>query len=142
MDVMNVDEVERQDDEKNRIVNKLVDLRLSLTEEVVRLKDLIESTTMARRMAAAKPPPLQYSYSTALVEPFIRDVRQRQQQQQQQQEQRIDDVDVGVFDDGESNSSRCEDMIDCMGINDSRRVMRVGSVENQLLPSLKRKKLM
>ena len=67
--LMNLDvEEERQDDEKNRIVNKLVDLCLSLTEEVIRLKDLIESTTMERRMAAASP---QYSYSTTLVEPFI-----------------------------------------------------------------------
>jgi len=84
-------------------------------------------------MAAAKPPPPQYSYSTALVEPFIRDVRQRQQQQQQE-EQRID---VEMFDDEEeSNSSSCEDMIDCISINDSRRVVRVGS------PPLKRQKLM
>jgi len=107
-------EEERQDDEKNRCVNKLVDLCLSLMEEVIRLKDLIESSTMERRRAAAIPPPPQYSYTTALVEPFIREIEQRQQQEQ---EQRIDD-DVGMFDE-DSNSSSCEDMIDC---DDSRRV--------------------
>jgi len=133
MDVqlMNVDaEEERQDDQRNRIVNRLVNLCLSLTEEVVRLKDLIENSTRTRRMAAAKPPPPQYSYSTAVVEPFIRDVCQRQQQQQEQ-EQRIN---VGMFDE-ESNSSSCEDMIDC---NDSRRVVCVDSMP----PPLKRQKLM
>jgi len=126
--LMNAEE-ERQDNEKNMIVSKLVDLCLSLMEQVIRLKDLIECTTMERRMAAAVPPPPQYSYSTALVDPFIRDIRQRQQQEQQE-EQRIDD-DVGMFDDEEEESD-CEDMIDC---NDSRRVVC-------LPPPLKRQKLM
>ena len=61
--VMDVD-AERLDDEKNRTVNKLIDLCLSLTQEVMRLKDLIESSTRNRRMAAAKPPAPAYSYVT------------------------------------------------------------------------------
>jgi len=42
MDVpmMNLEE-ERQDDEKNRCVNKLLDICLSLTEQVIRLKEMI-----------------------------------------------------------------------------------------------------
>jgi len=79
--LMNVEE-ERQDKEKNMIVSKLVDLCLSLMEHVIRLKDLIESTMVERRMAASMPPPPQYSYATALVDPFIRDICQRQQQEQ------------------------------------------------------------
>jgi len=126
---MNLDaEEERQDDEKNRCVNKMVDLCLSLTEEVIRLKDLIESSTMKRRMAAALPPPPQYSYCSALVEPFIRDIRQRQQQEEE--EQRMDD------DDEDSNCSSCENMIDCD--DDNRRVVCVDSIQ----PPLKRQKLM
>jgi len=107
---MDVDvDAERLDDEKNRTVNKLIDLCLSLTQEVMHLKDLIESSRMNRRMAAAKSPPI---YTNALIEPFIRDVRQ----QQEDEERRIvhdDDV-------SSSDSSWCEDMIDCD--NDSRRV--------------------
>jgi len=41
-------------------------------------------------------PAPQYSYTTALVEPFIQEVRQRQQQEQEQEEQRIDDDDDDV----------------------------------------------
>ena len=82
------------------------------------------------------PPPPQYSYATTLVDPFIRDIRQRQQlqQQEQEEEQRIDDDDVGMFDDNdeEEEESDCEDMIDC---NDSRRVVC-------LPPPLKCQKLM
>jgi len=112
---MDVEE-ERQDDEKNRCVNKLFDICLSLTEQVIRLKEMIESSSMERRRAAAMPPAPQYSYTTALVKPFIREIRQRQQQEQEQQEkQRIDDDDV------EASDSEEEDMIDC----DSRRVLRV-----------------
>ena len=96
MDVpMNLEE-ERQDDEKNRCVNKLVDICLSLTEHVVRLKEMIESSSMERSTAAAMAPAPQYSYTTALVEPFIQEVRQRQQQEQEQEEQRIDDDDDDV----------------------------------------------
>ena len=109
--------------------------------QVIRLKDVIESTTMERRMAAAKPPPLQYSYSTALVEPFIRDVRQRQQQEQQQQQQEEEQgINVGMFDDNADSNSSCENMIDCIGINDDdrRRVVHIDSMP----PPLKRQKLM
>ena len=107
---MDVD-AERLDDEKNRTVNKLIDLCLSLTQEVMRLKDLIESSRRNRRMAAAKlPPPI---YTNALIEPFIREVRQQQQQQQEEERSIVhDDV-------SSSDSSWCEDMIDC---DDSRRV--------------------
>jgi len=118
--VMNVD-AERLDDEKNRAVNKLIHLCLSLTEEVVRLKDLIESSTRNRRMVAAKPPAPSYSYvTTPLIDSFIRDVCQQQQQQQEEEEQRIDE-DLGMANDevSSSDSSWCEDMIDC---DDSRRV--------------------
>jgi len=126
--LMNLDaEEEWQDDEKTRCVNKMVDLCLSLTEEVIRLKDLIESSTMKRRIAAALPPLPQYSYCSALVEPFIRDIRQRQQQEE---EQRMD------ADDEDSNCSSCEDMIDCD--DDSRRVVCVDSIQSPL----KRQKLM
>jgi len=53
MDVQHIDaEQEWLDHEKNRIVNRLVDFCLSLTEDV-RLKDLIESSTRKRRMAVA-----------------------------------------------------------------------------------------
>ena len=109
---MDVDvDAERLDDEKNRTVNKLIDLCLSLTQEVMRLKDLIESSRRNRRMTAAKsPPPI---YTNALIEPFIREVRQ-QQQQEEDEERRT------VHDDVSSSDSWCEDMIDC--VNDSRRV--------------------
>jgi len=124
---MNLEE-ERQDDEKNRCVNKLVDICLSLTEQVIRLKEMIESSSMERRRAAAMPPAPQYSYTTAFVEPFIREIRQRQQQEQEQEKQRIDDDD----DDEDVEESDCEeDMIDC----DCRRVVRVDS------PPFKRQKL-
>jgi len=63
-----------------------------------------------------------YSYTAALVEPFIREIRQRQQlEQEQQEEQRIDDV--------ETSDSEEEDMIDC----DSRRVLRVPPFKRQKL---------
>ena len=110
---MDVDvDAERLDDEKNRTVNKLIDLCLSLTQEVMRLKDLIESSRRnRRRMAAAKsPPPI---YTNALIEPFIREVRQQQQQEEERRIVHDDDV-------SSSDSSWCEDMIDCD--NDSRRV--------------------
>jgi len=132
---MDVD-VERLDDEKNRTVNKLIDLCLSLTEEVVRLKDLIESSTRNRRMAAAKPPAPSYSYVTnPLIDSFIRDVRQ--QQQQEEEEQRVDE-DLGMENDDvfSSDSSRCEDMIDC---DDSRRVV-CGEDGKNRSPPLKRMK--
>jgi len=116
---MNMDaEEQRQDNEKNRLVNKLVDLCLSLTEEVMHLKDLIESSTMERRRTATMPSAPQYSYTTALVEPYIREIRQRQQQEEEQRTK------VEMFDE-ESNSS-CEDMIDCDDVD---------------LPPLKRRKL-
>ena len=130
--LMNVDsEEERQDDEKNMIVSKMVDLCLTLTEHLIRLKDLIESSTMKRRRKAEAPP--QYSYAATLIDPFIRDIRQRQQQEQEQQKrQRIDDDDdeddVGMSEE----ESDCEDMIDC---SDSRRVV-------SLPPPFKRQKLM
>jgi len=125
MDVsMNLEE-ERQDDEKNGCVNKLVNICLSLTEQVIRLKEMIESSSMERRRAAAMAPASQYSYTTALVEPFIREIRQRQQQEQEQEEQRIDDV--------EEFDSEEKDMIDC----DCRRVERVDSTP----PPFKRQKL-
>jgi len=121
-DTMDVEEVQ-QDEEKNRCVNNLLDICLSLTEQVIRLKEMIEASSMERRRAAAilaLPP---YSYMAALVEPFIREIRQRQQQEQEQQEeeQRIDDV-------GTSDSEE-EDMIDC----DSRRVLRVSPFKRQKL---------
>jgi len=130
---MNVDsEEERQDDEKNMLVSKMVDLclTLTLTEHLIRLKDLLESSTMKRKRMAEAPP--QYSYATTLIDPFIRDIHRRQQQEQEQQEQqRIDDDDddddVGMFEDEEE--SDCEDMID------SRRVVC-------LPPPVKRQKLM
>ena len=121
---MNLEE-ERQDNEKNRCVNKLVDICLSLMEQVIHLKEMIESSSMERRRAAAMAPAPQYSYTTALVEPFIREIRQRQQQGQKQEEQRIDDVE-------ESDSEEEEDMIVC----DCRRVERVYS------PPFKRQKLL
>jgi len=99
----------RQDEEKNKCVNNLLDICLSLTEQVIRLKEMIESSSMVRRSAAALPALPPYSYTAALVEPFIREIRQRQQQE----EQRIDDV--------EECDSEEEDMIDC----DCRRVERV-----------------
>jgi len=136
--LMNVQE-ERQDDEKNMIVSKLVDLCLTLTEHVIRLKDLIEATTMERRMSAAMPAAPKYSYCTDLIDPFIRDIRQRQQQEQQQQEEeeeerrrrrkRIIDEDQ---DEEEEEEEDCEDMIDC---DDSRRVMCMP-------PPFKRRRLM
>jgi len=112
MDASQLQEV-RQDDEKNRCMNKLVDLCLSLTEQVLRLKDLIESSSMERRRVAAMPPAPQHSYTTALVEPFIREIRQRQQQEKEDEEQRIDDDDAGMFADNDEESE-CEDMIDCV----------------------------
>ena len=127
--LMNVQE-ERQDDEKNMIVSKLVDLCLTMSEHVIRLKDLIEATTMERRMSVAMPAaPKYYSYCTDLIDPFIRDIRQRQQQQQQEEEERrrkrIIDEDQ---DEGEEEED-CEDMIDC------RRVMCMP-------PPFKRRRLM
>ena len=133
--LMNVDaEEERQDDEKNMIVSKMVDLCLTLTEHLIRLKDLLESSTMKRKRMAEAPP--QYSYATTLIDPFIRDIRRRQQQEQEQEQQRIndDDDDVGMFADNDEEESDCEDMIDCMH-NDSRRVVC-------LPPPFKRQKLM
>jgi len=125
------------------IVSKLVDLCLSFKEQVICLKDLIESSTMKRRMIAAMPPPPQYSYATALIDPFIRDIRQRQQQEQEQEqeqeEQRIDDDDdVGMLADNDKEESDCEDMIDCDCDDDCRRVVRVDSMP----PPFKRQKLM
>jgi len=81
-------------------------------------------------MAAALPLSPEYSYCTAaLVEPFIRDIRQRQQQEE---EQRMD------ADDEDSNCSSCDkDMIDCD--DDNRRVVCVDSISLQ--PPLKRQKL-
>jgi len=119
---MNLEE-ERQDDEKNRCMNKLLDICLSLTEQVIRLKEMIESSSMERRRAAAMPPAPQYSYTTALMEPFIREIRQRQQQEQEQEEQRIDDVEESDSEEEE------EDMIDC----DSRRMLRVPPFKRQKL---------
>jgi len=95
---------------------------LSLTEQVIRLKEMIESSTMERRRAAAMPPAPQYSYTTSLVEPFIREIRQRQQQEQEQEEQRI-------CDDVEESDSEEDDMIDC----DCRRVERVPPFKRQKL---------
>jgi len=87
MDVpMNLQE-EQQDDEKNRCVNNLLDICLSLTEQVIRLKEMIESSSMERRRAAAMSSLPPYSYTAALVEPFIREIRQRQQLEQEQQEE-------------------------------------------------------
>jgi len=132
--LMNVDsEEERQDDEKNMIVSKMVDLCLTLTEHLIRLKDLIESSTMKRKRMTEVPP--QYSYAATLIDPFIRNIRQQQQQEQEQQKrQRIDDDDddddVGMFED--EQESDCEDMID---YNDNRRVV-------SLPPPFKRQKLM
>jgi len=115
MDASQLQEV-RQDDQKNICVNKLVDLCLSLTEQVLHLKDLIESSSMERRRVATMPPAPQYSYTTALVEPFIREIRQRQQQEKEDEEQRIDDDDddAGMFADNDEEESECEDMIDCV----------------------------
>jgi len=119
-------EEERQDDEKNRCVNKLVDICLSLTEHVIRLKEMIESSSMVRRSAVAMPPLPPYSYTAALVDPFIREIRRRQEQEQEQEEKRIDDVE-------EFDSEEEEDMIDC----DCRRVERVDLSP----PPFKRQKL-
>ena len=119
-------EEERQDDEKNRCVNKLVDICLSLTEHVIRLKEMIESSSMVRRSAAALPALPPYSYTAALVDPFIREIRRRQEQEQEQEEKRIDDVE-------EFDSEEEEDMIDC----DCRRVERVDLSP----PPFKRQKL-
>jgi len=83
---MNLQE-EQQDDEKNRCVNNLLDICLSLTEQVIRLKEMIESSSMERRRAAAMSSLPPYSYTAALVEPFIREIRQRQQLEQEQQEE-------------------------------------------------------
>jgi len=125
MDVpMHLEEV-RQDDDRNRCVNKLVDLCLSLTEEVIRLKEMIECSSMERRRAAGMPSLPPYSYTTALVEPYIRDIRQRQEQQEQEQQQKQEEQQID-----DQEESDCEDMIDC----DSRRVECV-------LPPLKRQKL-
>ena len=74
MDTSQLMNLERQDEEKKRCVNKLVDLCLSLTEQVLHLKDMIESSTMERHLTMLPAP--QYSHTTALVEPFIRDIRQ------------------------------------------------------------------
>ena len=124
MDVpMNLEE-ERQDDEKNRCVNKLVDICLSLTEHVIRLKEMIETSSMVRRSAAAMAPLPPYSYTAALVEPFVREIRRRQEQE----EKRIDDDDVEELDSEEE-----EHTIDC----DCRRVERVDLTP----PPFKRQKL-
>ena len=68
-----------------------------LTEHVVRLKELIEASSMERRRAAALPPLPPYSYTAALMEPFVREIRRRQEHEQEQEEEeeekRIDDVD-------------------------------------------------
>jgi len=116
---MDVEEL-RQDEEKNRCVNNLLDICLSLTEQVIRLKEMIEASSMERRSAAAMPSLPPYSYTAALVEPFIREIRQRQEQKEQ--EKRMYNV-VGT------DSEEEEDMIDC----DSRRV--------ECVPPFKRQKL-
>jgi len=121
---MNLEE-QGQEDEKNRCVNKLVDICLSLTEHVIRLKELIEASSMERRRAAALPPLPPYSYTAGLVEPFVREIRRRQEQE----EKRIDD-DVEELDSEEEEE---EDTIDC----DSRRVERVDLTP----PPFKRQKL-
>jgi len=69
------------------------------------------------------PPLPPYSYTAALVEPFVREIRRRQEQE----EKRIDD-DVEEFDSEEE-----EDTIDC----DCRRVERVDLSP----PPFKRQKL-
>ena len=128
---MNLEE-QRQDDEKNRCVNKLVDICLSLTEHVIRLKELIEASSMERRRAAALPPLPPYSYTAGLVEPFVREIRRRQEREQEQEEKRIDDDDDVEELDSEEEEEE-EDTIDC----DSRRVERV----DLMPPPFKRKKL-
>ena len=65
---------EREDGEKNRCVNKLMDICLSLTEQVIRLKEMIEASSVERRRAAAMAPLPPYSYTAALVEPFVREI--------------------------------------------------------------------
>ena len=112
---------EQEDGEKNRCVNKLVDICLSLTEQVIRLKEMIEASSVERRRAAAMAPLPPYSYTTALVEPFVREIRRRQEQEE---EQRIHDV-------MESDSEEEEEDCDC------RRVERVHSMP----PPFKRRKL-
>ena len=89
--LMNLEE-QRQDDEKNRCVNKLVDICLSLTEHIIRLKELIEASSMERRRAAALPSLPPYSYTAALVEPFVREIRRRQEREQEREEITMDDV--------------------------------------------------
>jgi len=122
---MNLEE-QQQDDEKNRCVNKLVDICLSLTEHVIRLKELIEASSMERRRAAALPPLPPYSYTAGLVEPFVREIRRRQEQEEKRMD---DDDDV----EEELDSEEEEDTIDC----DSRRVERVDLTP----PPFKRQKL-
>ena len=113
---------EQEDGEKNRCVNKLMDICLSLTEQVIRLKEMIEAdrSSVERRRAAAMAPLPPYSYTAALVEPFVREIRRRQEQEE---EQRIDDV--------EQSDSKEEQDCDC------RRVERVYSMP----PPCKRRKL-
>ena len=107
-----------QDDEKNVIVNIVVDLSLTLTENVIRLRDLIEYNTT--RMAFKASTPLhQYcsSFCTGLVEPYICNIRQQQQQQQQEQDEQEEQEEQEDYDDDEvfeesGGGSNCEDMID------------------------------
>jgi len=127
---MNMEE-QRLDHEKNLCVNKLVDICLSLTEHIVRLKELIEASSMERRRAAALPSLPPYSYTAPLVEPFVREIRRRQEREQEQEKKRIDDDDDD--DDVEELDSEEEDTIDC----DSRRVERVDLTP----PPFKRQKL-
>ena len=102
------DEQQRQDDEKNRCVNKLVDICLSLTEHVIRLKELIEASSMERRRAAALPSLPPYSYTAALVEPFVREIRRRQEREQEREDIKM----VAESDDGSE-----EDCGDCYSMS-------------------------
>ena len=90
-----------EDDEKNRCVNKLVDICLSLTEHVIRLKELIEASSKERRRALTLPPLQPYSYTAALVEPLVREIRRRQKQEEEE-EITMDDLMV-ESDDGEED---------------------------------------
>ena len=103
---MNLDE-QRQDEEKNRCVNKLVDICLSLTEHVIRLKELIEASSMERRRAAALPSLPPYSYTAALVEPFVREIRRRQEREQQFEREEITMDDVAESDGSEEDCGDC-----------------------------------
>jgi len=83
---MNLEE-QRRDDEKNQCVNKLVDICLSLMEHVIRLKELIEASSMERRRALVMPALPTYSYTIPLVEPFIHEIRRRQEQEEEEEEE-------------------------------------------------------